>query len=512
MTREDNTRSKHRSGAGPRVSVSMIVRDEEQFLAGCLESIKDIADEIIVVDTGSTDRTIEIARTFGAAVSQIEWCDDYSSARNESLRRCTGDWVLYVDADERLAEEGRGEIESLTRDTSAIAFRCSIVGEEWLPKGKVNNIGLYPRLFRRIPEFRFKGRVHEQLFHSSLGHQYTVRPSGITILHLGYQQSVETTRRKCQRNIDLLGAQLQEEPSDPMARYQLGNTLGIVGRYEEALIELNKVLELASVPTHVSASTLNALASFSLLLDDPAGSLWYAADSARIAPNQVTSPRLQASAYLALGKPAEALASMLRIRDMQKDLLRKDKIDVSFDATIPSVELDYMCGRCHADLGDWGQAAECFYKAAANDIYYEDVLDRYLEADLRRSDRVASREDLRNLISRHGSDVSVIQHLLGFYSTRLDWEAFEIVAEYSRTHSVHNDDTSVLMIQTYLSRGEFEKGLAEVHRGETCRVSSMNFNRIAVQAALKARDFQLALAYLEKIASQAAIPAGDLPL
>ena len=80
----------------------MIVRNEERFLPGCLESVRGLVDEIIVVDTGSTDRTAEIARSFGARVFDFEWRDDFSAARNESLRHAGSDWILYLDADERI--------------------------------------------------------------------------------------------------------------------------------------------------------------------------------------------------------------------------------------------------------------------------------------------------------------------------------------------------------------------------------------------------------------------------
>ena len=87
----------------PKLSLCMIVKNEEKFLAGCLESVKNIVDEIIIVDTGSTDKTIEIANSYNAKVYHFEWKNDFSLARNESIKHATGDWILILDADERLA-------------------------------------------------------------------------------------------------------------------------------------------------------------------------------------------------------------------------------------------------------------------------------------------------------------------------------------------------------------------------------------------------------------------------
>jgi glycosyltransferase involved in cell wall biosynthesis len=87
----------------PRLSVCMIVKNEERFLGQCLASVKDIADELIVIDTGSTDRTVEIAREHGAHVGHFEWCNDFAAARNASIAPATGDWILFLDADEGLS-------------------------------------------------------------------------------------------------------------------------------------------------------------------------------------------------------------------------------------------------------------------------------------------------------------------------------------------------------------------------------------------------------------------------
>ena len=94
----------------------MIVKDEEQFLGQCLESVKPIANQIVVVDTGSSDQTEAIAKSHGAEVHHFEWCDDFAAARNFALEHARGDWILILDADEILTQKGR---ENLHQDMKA---------------------------------------------------------------------------------------------------------------------------------------------------------------------------------------------------------------------------------------------------------------------------------------------------------------------------------------------------------------------------------------------------------
>lgn len=93
----------------------MIVRNEEQTLGPCLASVRDLADEIVIVDTGSTDRTRELARAAGARVFDFPWVDDFAAARNESLRHATGSWILWLDADDRLDERNHRQCRELFR-------------------------------------------------------------------------------------------------------------------------------------------------------------------------------------------------------------------------------------------------------------------------------------------------------------------------------------------------------------------------------------------------------------
>ena len=110
----------------PRLSVCMIVKNEERFLGQCLASVKDIADELIVIDTGSTDRTVEIAREHGAQVGHFEWCNDFAAARNASIAPATGDWILFLDADEELSPAEKQNLPALLDSDNVALIRLPL--------------------------------------------------------------------------------------------------------------------------------------------------------------------------------------------------------------------------------------------------------------------------------------------------------------------------------------------------------------------------------------------------
>ena len=198
---------------GPKLSVSMIVRDEEQFLARCLDSIKAVADEIVIVDTGSTDETAKIARCYTDKVYFHRWEDDFSKARNYSLSYCTGDWILQMDADEELVREDipllREGLARLAKRPEIDAVMITILSEV---KGGNVSRSFFPRLFRR-GLCHYQGIVHNQLVRS--GGQIGKLP--VRIVHYGYNVPEAEMHKKIARTEGLLRKQLEKDPTEPFA-------------------------------------------------------------------------------------------------------------------------------------------------------------------------------------------------------------------------------------------------------------------------------------------------------
>ncbi len=187
----------------------MIVRDEEQFLADCLKSVHGAVDEIVVVDTGSGDRTVEIAKDFGSRVYSFEWQDDFAAARNEALRRCRGEWVLALDADERLVGDAARQIRAETARDDVDAWYLTLAGVS--ATGEEHPPVRLLRMFRRTPKCRYFGRIHEQI---DLGISGVVGGHSQAIIrHFGYDPEVYRGRKKEERNKRILARALDDSRS-----------------------------------------------------------------------------------------------------------------------------------------------------------------------------------------------------------------------------------------------------------------------------------------------------------
>jgi len=198
---------------GPTLSVAMIVKDEEKCLAECLDSIKGVADEIVIVDTGSIDETVKIARCYTDKVYFHEWEDDFSKARNQSLSYCTGDWILQIDADEELVER---DIPILQEGLRRLADRPEIdrVMVALLSEVRGGNVSrsFFPRLFRR-DGCHYEGIVHNQL----IGSGGSIANLPVRIVHHGYNLPDAEMQKKIARTEGLLRKQLEADPMNAFA-------------------------------------------------------------------------------------------------------------------------------------------------------------------------------------------------------------------------------------------------------------------------------------------------------
>jgi GT2 family glycosyltransferase len=226
-----------------RVSLSMIVKNEEANLPACLQSAADLVDEIIVVDTGSTDRTKEVAARFHARIFDFLWVDSFAAARNESLCHATGQWVFWLDADDRLDEANRRKLgdlfASLKDDNAAYVMQCLCLPD---PVHGGATAVHHLRLFRNHPEVRWEYRVHEQILGAVRRVGGEVRWSDIVIQHSGYQDAA-TRGRKMERDLRLLRLEDADYPDHPFTLFNFGVTYNELGRPAEALALLRRSLE-----------------------------------------------------------------------------------------------------------------------------------------------------------------------------------------------------------------------------------------------------------------------------
>ncbi|MCW3016497.1 MAG: glycosyltransferase, partial [Solirubrobacterales bacterium] len=230
-----------RRATGLTLSLCMIVRDEEAMLGRCLGAVAGAVDEIVVVDTGSVDATVRIAESFGARVLRHEWTGDFAAARNASFDAATGDWLLYLDADEVLVADDATRLRALTGHTWREAMylvETNHTGD--LGDGTaVTHDAL--RLFRNRPEYRFEGRIHEQIAHRLPGFlPERLEHTDVRVEHFGYLGVVRDAKDKSQRNITLLQQQLAEGDDSPFLHFNLGSEHAASGHAAAALSEFTR--------------------------------------------------------------------------------------------------------------------------------------------------------------------------------------------------------------------------------------------------------------------------------
>jgi GT2 family glycosyltransferase/Flp pilus assembly protein TadD len=252
---------------GRTVSLCVIARDEEQNIEACLDSARDLVDEVVVVDTGSTDRTKELALARGAKVFDFPWVDSFSAARNACLDRATGAWIFWLDADDRLDEENRDKIRRLfaslpEEGNVGYSMQCRC-----LPDPVTNTVTVvdHVRLFRRHPAIRWRYRVHEQILGAVKESGGEVRFTDVTVLHTGYADPA-LRQRKLRRDLRLLEVEHAEGPRDPFTLFNLGATYVELGRHREALPLLAESLARSHPTDSIVRKLYSLLASCHLHL------------------------------------------------------------------------------------------------------------------------------------------------------------------------------------------------------------------------------------------------------
>lgn len=223
------------------ISACLIVRDEEKLLPGCLDSIRDWVDEIIVVDTGSNDKSVSIALSYGAKVFNQQWEGNFSKHRNFSIEKATSDWIFIIDADERLCAEDVSRLKELVNSDhySIISINVyNVYGKDERMTTFLPSV----RLFKRDLNLRYEGIVHNRINFPS---DAAIVRANVKLKHLGFDLSPEQMRKKFERSHALLEKQLQKNPNDAIALFNLAQLLRGAAKDNPDLFS-DEIIKLAS--------------------------------------------------------------------------------------------------------------------------------------------------------------------------------------------------------------------------------------------------------------------------
>jgi tetratricopeptide (TPR) repeat protein len=317
-------------------------------------------DEIVVVDTGSTDRTIEIARTYDVVLLQRPWRDDFGWARNEGLAAARGDWILYIDADERLSVPPHRRLTDGLDAPRTIAARVL-----FHPRLNTTPFREY-RLFRNDPEIRFRGAMHETMMpdlRRLQGDGGIIIDSDVTIEHLGYEGDQS---HKHARNLPLLRAAVAAEPGRLYYWHHLAETLADMGRSDEALDAVEQVMPQIEAGIYTGSergvATL-VIGTYVRLLNQKGRDTLPAIElGLSLHPSHAQLLLLKAQALIGRGELEPALSILEPLAAIDVDTFVDPLL--SYDRRIFSEYAPDMMGVALLRMGRRAEAADAFERAA----------------------------------------------------------------------------------------------------------------------------------------------------
>lgn len=235
-----------------KITACLIVKDEEAYLERCLKSLRGKVDEIVVVDTGSTDRTVEIASKYKAKIVPFQWTNSFSDARNESLKHATSDWILWIDADEELVCSNKTKLKKMVTADIFDVFLVKITSFTGsITNHADSNTNFAIRLFKNCPRFRYTGRIHEQIVSQEQADDTRIGSLDcLELLHYGYLTEIKESKHKFQRNKELLEVELRENPNDAFQWFNLGMEYYSEMDYKEAMSCFEKSMSLIHPQTY----------------------------------------------------------------------------------------------------------------------------------------------------------------------------------------------------------------------------------------------------------------------
>jgi hypothetical protein len=342
-----------------RVSAALIVRDESAFIEACLESVAGIVDEIVVVDTGSTDDTIDKARRFPIELHRFQWCHDFSAARNFAIEQASGDWILYIDADERLEVPDRSIWRDIVADKRKAGWRVRFqprVG--WTPYAEL-------RLFRNDPRIRFRGVIHERMHDRvkevCVSDGLEIGLCDIALRHVGYESG---QRHKISRNVPLLKNYLAKDPSRVYCWWHLGQMLLLGGDEAGAAEAWHNGIEAARTRGHEGPES-DGMPFFSLLLLEYSRGTAVEdllAEAVHLFPKHLALRWLACKHAIERGEGEIVRKDLEELAEIDPDSF--SDLELSYDKKLFTHAIPESLALCHFRAGRFREAAEWYRRAA----------------------------------------------------------------------------------------------------------------------------------------------------
>ncbi|MBU0501844.1 MAG: glycosyltransferase [Candidatus Margulisbacteria bacterium] len=334
------------------LSACMIVKNEAKMLEKTLPSLSQYADEIILVDTGSTDKTIEVAKKYGAKISSFTWINDFAAARNESLKLATGDWIIWVDADEYFNEANLKLLKKTLLETKAEALNVTLY-ESALATCETKNGYRRVKAFKNNCGFHFVRPINEQLVNKA-GRVVKGEASNISLFHWGKDLGQEKMNEKRARYVKLYSQALEEDPSDAHLHFLLAMNLAEQNDYAQALYHYRKSYELAP-DLEIARKALEKRSDLLLRVKKMKEAAVSAAKLMKIDPESVKARTVYASIFLVTGQVDLAITALTEALEIKKEGVTNCYQDVAMP--------NYLLGKAYEIKGEKELAKACFGRA-----------------------------------------------------------------------------------------------------------------------------------------------------
>lgn len=344
------------------LSLCMIVKNEENTLGRCLESVKDIVDEIIIVDTGSTDNTIKIAEKYGAKIFFYKWDNSFANARNYSLSKASKDWILIMDADDELRSEDKDKVLKLINDENNKLN--AYFGETLSYSGDFADYNIYSNLNIRFIKngkgYKFLGDIHEQIIPGSedKDKKTIFGIADIKFYHYGYLSETVNNKNKRARNMNIIEKILKEDPNNTFMLYNMGIEYSAKGDYSEALKFLKKAYKNFNPSIGFGPKLILKMISCNEMLQEFDECLSLIEEGLKIYPNCTDYEFYRANILYKQKKYSSAIESAKKCISMgEPPILLREVSGVS------TYRPYYLLGVIYSNIGDYDGAYKCYDEA-----------------------------------------------------------------------------------------------------------------------------------------------------
>ncbi|MDN5316594.1 MAG: hypothetical protein PWR08_718 [Thermoanaerobacterium sp.] len=434
------------------LTLCLITKDEEKNIARCINSVKDIVDEIVVVDTGSKDKTVEVAKSFGEKVKVInaKWEDDFSKARNIAIENATSDWILFLDADEEIKKEDVGKIRPLLSDDTVEAYILKFINYAGTNSSNgLTEIHYNLRLFRNNGKLKYIYPVHENLRNIEENRVPVFRNADVTILHYGYLSETRIEKNKTERYIKLISRYLEEHPDDKFQHGNLAVEYFNAGNYNKALKHLLIATKGMDVNSYAATRLLRYLISTYSALKDYDTALRIINDAKAYYVDVPDFKFLEGMIYIDQKRYKKAI-------EMFKECLSMGEYNGLFITMggTGSYRAKYMIALCYEKLNKLNDAVKEYMEILKEHPKYQEVFIRVFDMFVRNE----KPEDVYEFFNRHVDTKSPVNFAI-MARLYINIGRFDIAKQYIDSIDIDLEGLNNLRGIIYMGLKDYENAI-----------------------------------------------------